>query len=155
MLLALITSTVATVAVASDEALPPGPEAGWLEPLTVQQPVELANCGPWTCTPSQDCIYCGSSFYCKPDGYTCCYPDFCTPTEECIYCGSSTYCKPKGYTCCYPDFCDTTQECIICGAFKSCYPKGSSCCFGSICRPDQTCDLVSRRCVSSEQRQVS
>lgn len=124
-IMALI-SGLGTATVLATESEPPqvqaplAPEAAaGLDPFDPPEATELANCGPWTCTPSQDCVYCGNSFYCRPDGDTCCYPDFCNASEECI----------------------------LCGAFKNCYPKGSTCCWGWICRPDQTCDWVSRRCV--------
>lgn len=84
--------------------------------------LQRANCGGWTCSSTQDCVYCGNSFSCRP----------------------------KGDTCCYPSFCPASQECILCGNFRNCYPDGSTCCdgtFGLICRPDQRCDWIAKRCV--------
>jgi hypothetical protein len=148
--IALIIALASTPAYATDaelELAPPAPATG-LDPLLGgQEPVELANCGPWTCTPSQDCIYCGNSYYCKPEGYTCCYPTFCTPTQDCVYCGNSQHCYAEGSTCCYPDICEPDEVCVFCGTSRHCYPQGSSCCYGDICTPEETCDWVSQRCV--------
>jgi hypothetical protein len=75
-----------------------------------------------------------------------CGPFFCTGTQVCVFCGNSYSCQPAGYTCCGPGFCDSTQTCVFCSNFLSCQPTGSSCCYNSICRPGQTCDSVSRFC---------
>jgi hypothetical protein len=74
----------------------------------------------------------------------------CTGTQVCIYCGNSLSCRPQGDTCCYPGFCSAGQTCIQCGAFKNCYPAGSTCCdgtYGLVCSPAQRCDWINRQCV--------